>query len=533
MTDREQRALEIASFRYRIIADAAEAAGGGGVRRAIAAAAERRYVNLAGHRVCFSRRTLWRWLALYQQGGLNALQPRRRKDAAQLRALSTEVLERAVRLRQENVERPTRTVIDILERLKVVAVGALKRSTLDRHLSHRGAARRTLHRLGIKTFQKILTTRPLELVIADFHHGPYVRTAGEEKARRALLLAFIDHFSRYLLESRYYLHEDFTVLRFGFRRLLLAYGPFERLYIDNGPSFQSARFHAACKNEVLNIEVVHSQAYTSEGRGVCERFNGTAKTQFESEVRSRDELLTLDELNAGWEAWVAERYHRDIHSETGEPPFERFQAHAELRPAPDLTRIDELLRLRKTVRVHKKWSIVEVRALRYVVDPALRGRLVHVLYDPFDPLYVLIEFDGRILQRAYPQKAGEIPPQPAPPKKPATSTDYLALLRRDYEARTQAELGALNLRAPQVSPELSYADLQALLTACRGKALSVAEQTELAACLRKWRPIDPVTAHRALAAARRRLGSGLHLRVYLEVLETSLVRQRAQGAKPS
>ena len=532
MTDREQRALEIASFRYRIIADAAEAVGAD-VSQAIEASVERTYVHPDGQSVGCSARTLWRWLGLYKEGGLNALRPKRRKDSGKLRALSSKVLDRAVELRQENQERPTKTVIDILERLHVAAPGILKRSTLDRHFAHRGVSRRTLHRLGVKTFQQILTTRPLELVIADFHHGPYVRMAGEDKAQRALLLAFIDHFSRYLLESRYYLHEDFAALRFGFRRLLVTWGVLDRLYIDNGPSFHSARFHAACKNEVIDIEVVHSKAYTSEGRGVCERANRTFKEQFESEARNREELLTLEELNAAWEAWVAERYHRDIHSETGEAPFERFKAHAELRPAPDLARIDELLRLRKSARVHKKWSTVEVRTMRYVVDPALRGRSVHVLCDPFDPEYVLIEFDGRILQRAYPQKAGEIAPQPEPAAKPATATDYLALLRRDYEARTQAELSALNLSTAKPSPELSFADLKALLTTCRGQALSVGEHTELAASFRKLRPIDPHSARRALDGARRRLGTGLHLRVYLELLQTSLIRNRTTKGKSS
>jgi len=532
MREGEEKALEIASFRYRIIADAAEAVGGG-VSAAIEAAAARQYVNLCGEKVRFRARTLWRWLKLYRRGGLNALRPHRRKDAGKLRSLPQTVLDQAVKLRKENEERPTKTVIDILERLKVVYPGSLKRSTLDRHLDHLGLSRRMLHRLGEKTFRKILTTAPLELVIADFHHGPYVRLLADERARRALLLAFIDHFSRYVLESRYYLHEDFAVLRFGFRHLLLTYGPFERLYIDNGPSFHSARFHAACKNEALDIEVVHSEPYTSEGRGVCERFNGTVKTQFESEVRHREELLTIEELNAAWQAWLAERYHRDTHSETGESPFERFRAHARLRAAPDLTRIDELLRLRKSARVHKKWSTVEVRGIRYLVDSALRGRRVQVLYDPMEPTYVLIEFDGRILERAYPQKAGQVPPQPEKPPKPETSTDYLALLRRDYEARTQAELAALRLRAPKASTEISFTDLKALLTTCRATELSANEHSELAACMRKMRPIDPDAARIALDGARRRFGVGLHLRVYLDVLETSLVRKRAKQGESS
>ncbi|MFH2007990.1 MAG: transposase, partial [bacterium] len=140
-------------------------------------------------------------------------------------------------------------------------------------------------------------------MVADFHHGPYVRVGHDDKARKALLLVFIDHFSRDILDGRYYLHEDFAVLRFGFRRVLLVHGLFDLLYIDNGPSFQTKRFHAACKNELLDIKVVHSKPYVSEGRGVCERFNKTVKGQFESEARrylaqSEDDSLDPDDEQA-------------------------------------------------------------------------------------------------------------------------------------------------------------------------------------------------------------------------------------------
>ena len=66
--------------------------------------------------------------------------------------------------------------------------------------------------------------------------------------------------------------------------------------MDNGAAFQASRFHAAC--ETLDIKLVHSVPYRSEGRGVIERFNRTLKEQFEAEVREREEPLTLDELNA-------------------------------------------------------------------------------------------------------------------------------------------------------------------------------------------------------------------------------------------
>jgi transposase InsO family protein len=530
--DEDEARLSIATFRYRLIAEAAEASDDA-VTAAVLQAAASTYHDLDGNAVEVSERTLWRWLAAYRKGGLAGLRPKVRKDRGELRACSPDVLDQAARLRRDNEARATKTIIDILERTKVVEPGALARSTLDRHLERMGLSRRRLHKLGSKTYKKVRTDAPFELVVADFHHGPYVRVGDEDKARKALLLAFIDHFSRYVPEGRYYLHEDFEALRFGFRILLLAFGCSKMCYVDNGPSFQSNRFHAACTHELIGIELVHSKPYVSEGRGVVERFNRTVKEQFESEVRAREDLLTLDELNAYFEAWLAERYHKDTHSETGLPPAERFTSTPPLlRPAPEGALLDELLRLRARRTVHKKWSTVQVDQRRYVVDPALRGRRVHALYDPFAPDHVLVEFDGRIVQRAYLQKPGEAPPKAPDQKAPEGSkTDYLALLRADYEASTRAELAALRLRIPEPSLELSLVDLVDLVQACRGAVLTDRERSEVSALFRKMRPIDPKAATTTLDGARRRLGLGLHLRVYLDALQTSLLRNRTKGKK--
>jgi hypothetical protein len=344
-------------------------------------------------------------------------------------------------------------------------------------------------------------------------------------------LCFIDHFSRYIVEGRYYLHEDFAALRFGFRRVLLVYGPCRRLYVDNGPSFQSHRFFAACKNEKLDIQLVHSKPYCAEGRGCCERFNRTLKEQFEIEAGGRDELLTLDDLNGYFEAWLSERYHRDIHSETAQAPFDRFMDNVTVRQAPDLQLIDELLRLRRTAKVHAKWCTVEVQAIRYLVDCALRGRKVQVLYDVFDKSYVLIEYEGKMLQRAYPQKPGQAPPQPPAIQTPRPDVDYLQMLRQDYQARTAAELSALQLAPAGSRKELTCTELLGLLCACRAAPLTDAESVQAAAAFRKMRPLQPEPTRTAIDSARRQLGTGLHLSVYLEALQSSLIRERKKGQK--
>lgn len=534
MTDWQDKALQIAAHRYRLIADAAEA-DGPGVTIAIERSAKRPHDDADERAQRYTSRTLWRWLQAYRQSGLTGLMPRRRSDAGKRKAISDKVLHKAIGLRKQNPHRATATLIDMLERTDVVEPGSLKRSTLDRHLGSAGVSRRVLRTVGDKVFGKIATEYPLQLVIGDFHHGPYVRTrgGGDDGARRALLLCFIDHFSRYIPEGRYYLHEDFAALRFGFRRLLLIHGPCDKMYVDNGPSFQSHRFAAACSNEHLGIQLVHSKPYRAEGRGCCERFNRTVKEQFESEVKGGDELLTLDELNAYFEAWLAERYHRDIHSETGQSPYERFSKHVTVRQAPDLQLIDELLRLRKPVRVHPKWATAQVQTIRYQVDAALRGCRVHALYDIFDNSYVLIEYQGRIVQRAYPQQRGHGPVQPERLTEPvpASDTDYLKLLRQGYEARTAAELGALGILAPQRKKELPLVELQTLLTECRANPLTDAERSLVGAFFRKFRPLPTESIRAAVQSTRRKLGVGLHISVYLDALQTSLLNERKKGKK--
>jgi transposase InsO family protein len=527
----DERRLDIAAFRYRVIAEAADA-NGAGVTDAVRDGAQRTHTDMDNQQVTITGRTLWRWLRAYRKGGLLALRPAARSTRGAARAIKPTLLALAYRLRRKNPQRPTKTIIDILVRGGRAPPHEIARSTLDRHLARAGLSRLVLRTTGRKTFRKVKTDAPFELVVGDFKHGPYVRVGAADDLRKSLLCAFIDHHSRYVPQGRYFLHEDFAALRFSFRRLTLAYGLMEKVYLDNGPAFQANRFHAACG--ALGVNPVHSIAYTSEGRGVIERFNRTVKEQFETEVRRREEPPTLDELNAYFEAWLSERYHRDVHAEIGEPPGERFARLMRDRPAPDPVLLDEWMRLKDRRTVHKKWSTVEVGGVRYVVSPSLRGRRVDVLHDPFDRAHVLVAFDGRIVERALPQKPGEVPADLPTPPADGPDVDYLALVKADYDRRTHAELAALRLRPPTPQAELSLPDLATLVERCRGRELAAAEKSDVSALWRRMRPIDPQAARLALDRARRRSGDRLHVRVYLDALRDHLLRERTRtkGHKP-
>ncbi len=390
--------------------------------------------------------------------------------------------------------------------------------------------RRMLHVLGTKRHVRLSFEHALDFVVGDFHAGPYVRTETGE-IRRTELGAFIDHPSRYVPESRYGMAESLMTVRRGLRALCTVAGLPVVLYVDNGPGYQAERFHFGCGQ--LGIRIAHSKPYVSEGRGVIERFNRTVKDAFEVEVRLRPEPPTLDELNALWRAWLEERYQRRVHSETGEPPRERWERlllKTEVRRA-DPVLLDEVLRLRARRTVHPKTSTVEIGGVRFVVDTTLRSRRVDVLYDPYDLSSVLVYFDRKRIERALPQIAGEHPVQ-APPAvpRPPPSVDYLGLLRRDYERRRAEELSTLRFGpARNHSAYLTIARLLEQLQTCSGRPLGLVEREHAASALEALAPLEIAIADTALKTAVASLGTGLHASQYLTALREHVLAIRKKG----
>ena len=326
--------------------------------------------------------------------------------------------------------------------------------------------------------------------------------------------------------------ENLMAVRRGLRALCTVAGLPRRIYVDHGPGYQAKRFHFACSQ--LGIDLCQSKPYVSEGRGVIERFNRTIKEAFEIEVRLRPEPPTLDELNAFWWAWLDERYHRRPHSEIGEPPLERWQrllAQTQVRRA-DPALVDELLRLRAKRTVHEKTSTVEVCGVKFVVDTALRRRKVQVLYDPHDLSSVLIFYDGRRIERATPQIAGERPLARTPKAKPPPSVDYLELLRRDHQRRRADATAAIRFRpAPsdREDAQLTVSLLVERLRTCCGRTLGDVEAEHAAQILHALAPVEIAIAETALRTAVATLGSGLHASQYLDALRVHVLGLRRKG----
>lgn len=524
--DEEARAEAL--FRYRVIAPLLDEGASAPLRTRVDARAVEPHVHPARGAITVTARTLWTWLGLFRDGGIEALQPRQRKDKGSLRALSPEALARAEALRRELPKRWTSTVMDILVREGTIAKeGAPHRATIDRHLVRLGASRRQLRVLGEKRTIKMRFDAFGDLWVGDYHHGPRVlRPDGSTTI--AKLGAFIDHATRYPVCDQWYLAEDLGSLRDTLLRALLRFGVPRVAYTDRGAVYRAEQL--AYSLAALGVRLVHSRPYYSQGRGVIERWWQLADA-FQAEVEAREELLTIHELSRLWEAFRTLRYLEETHSELGMSPA-RAIATVEPRPIdPAVAR--ELFLVRADRTVHPKSGCVSVEGRHFLCDASLRGREVTVRYDPRDLSSVLIFVDKVRVGRALPQPIGRItdPPPPERPKGPRT--DYLALLRADYDRRlveqarpvAYADLGALD---PSFD-ESRFLTLLADLTSARVRG---AEAGEVHAFWQAFGPLPEKLVRIGLDQAVRLRGTGRHVRVYLAILRT-VVLARLQSPTPT
>jgi putative transposase len=422
----EERRREIGLFRYALVRDAADPALSKAQRgRLVGALADRGHLGPDGRLVRVSRTTLGRWIRAYRHGGFEALVPRPRVTPLRTPA---GMLELAFRLKRE---RPERTAAQVRE-IMLASVGdqlvpGLR--TLQTHLARQGLNVRGDGRSPGKVYGRFEAAERNQLWTGDGLHGPKLASAG---ARRAVLLAFIDDHSRLLVGWRWGTGEDVFRLEAALRAGLMGRGVPEAILVDRGSAFVSSQLLRACA--VLGVRLIHASPRAAATKGKIERFFRTVRDQFLVEI---DDGVELPELNRLFSAWLEVVYHRRMHSETNATPLERFDAAgAPALPTPALLREAFLWSQERTVT---KTATVSLHGNQYEVDPALTGRKVALIFDPFDLTRIEVCYQHRpfgtavplvIGRHTHPQAQRELPPPAA-----STGIDYLKLLaeQRDTE----------------------------------------------------------------------------------------------------
>jgi putative transposase len=435
----DPRRREVALFRYGLIREAADPELSPSERgRLVRELASREHRGPDGEWTTVGRSTLDRWIVAYRTGGFDALVPAQRRRQL---VCDVELLDLAVKLKREN---PRRTATHIVELIVTELAGR------DRQVPSDRTVQRHFARLGLnvrpdgsapEAFGRFEAAKVNDLWVGDVAHGP--RVAG----RKALLFAFMDDHSRLIVGHRWGRSEDVLRLEAALRRGIASRGVPKRIYVDNGAPFVSHQLQRICA--VLGIQLVHSRPGRPQGRGKIERFFATVRSQFLVEIAD-DQLATLDELNDLFTAWVETRYHHRPHRETSQSPLERFTA-AGIPEVPTPAQLREAFLWSET-RTVTKTAMVSLHGNHYEVDPALVGRRVQLVFDPFDLEHLEVRWDGRDFGVALPHqltvhvhpKATAEPPDVLDGMT-STGIDYLALIEAEHRQATRRTINFADL----------------------------------------------------------------------------------------
>ena len=352
-----------------------------------------------------------RHLQHYRERGYKSLEDTPRSDKGILRSVSPEVVDEAVKLRQELPSRSVRRIIEILEGERKVKPGEVSRSSLNRHLIARGYGTAQL-RAADKMPQpssRFQRKKRNDLWQSDIKYGCKVSVNGTKK--QTYLLTLIDDKTRMIMHAEFYGTQKLPILEDCFRKALLKFGKPVDILVDNGKIFVSKWFKLACAR--FGIHHISAKPYSAKTKGKCEKYHQRVD-EFLREFELEPEQ-TLDNLNRKFAIYLDEGYIHDTHEavkiekrdpKTGAILQVRkrtpYQAYIE-DPAKvkyiSSTECREAF-LWEEQRTVDKSGCIKFSGVVFDVGVALLRRRVDIRYDPFDISIIEIWHEGKFQRKA-------------------------------------------------------------------------------------------------------------------------------------
>jgi len=404
-------------------------------------AQKREHAQTVRTRLRISGRTLRRYLKRLREQGPRALVRAKRSDAGKLRLFCSAILIKAQELLKQNPRRSVPMLMKLLEQEPQLAerIKRISSSTLYYHLRKAGHQFRGADKEPpAAVYNRFQADFPNQLWQGDARHGiPLPHPAKPRTSKMTYLFAWVDDFSRKIMDARYYWDEKLPRMEDCFHRAALRWGVPQRLYCDNGRVYLSRHFLLVVSD--LGIKKIHHPAYAAWCKGKVESVMKSLK-RFQSEAVLAD-LKTIEELNATLAAWVEVEYNGKIHSGTGESPNERWRHNILHHPPKRITDIDAFnaLFLWRVKRSIDKFGSVRFQRNCYRIHALPVGSEVELRYNPFDlsevRLYHLGNFHSILTASSLKRKALLKVPQ----EKPASgySPEAAEYFRRIREKATE------------------------------------------------------------------------------------------------
>ncbi len=314
---------DVALCRYLVVAEVCAAIVGGlGKSAAVKAVAERFHLDLVGRVRRHGVRTLWRWLADWEKGGLKELT--RSPGKARASTLPVRFLELLLKLKGDSPDIAVPEVIRIARATGVIAEDErVDRTTVWRYCRRRDLPTRRRNASKRDRQRPWRFASRMQCVLAD---GKHFR-AGSVRARRVAIF-FLDDATRFILAAVVGTSESAALALRGLRKVISRWGLMTCFYVDLG--FDTLDLARACA--ALRVALILGTKRYPEARGGLERFNRTAEEQllcgWPGNPAIDPELVALERRV---EHWAMEQYNHTPHEALAhETPASRF--HADRRP---------------------------------------------------------------------------------------------------------------------------------------------------------------------------------------------------------
>ncbi len=391
----EKHRLDVAMFRYRVIAPLIDLAGPARMAE-VRRLAGKPWVIPGTSRTRVAQGTILHWQRAWRRGGLDALKPGPRSDRGKSRRLTVEAAELLISIRRDHPELSVRDVVARAEQTD----GFSDPVSLS-------AAYRLFHAEGLMTperappdLRRFAHAHAGDLWQSDIMHGP--KCGDGRRRRKTYMIVMIDDATRIVPWSAFAFSEGINDFLPVFRQALLRRGIPGKLFVDNGSAYRSRRLDLVCAR--LGIALIHARPYHAAGKGKAERYIRTVRQRFLPGLEAAD-TASLDILNRRLAAWVEGEYHHTPHRGLeGMAPADAWAAKAlDVRLVDGSVDLDDLF-LDEAVRKVSKDRVVSLRKQFYEVDAGLVGQKVTLRFDPAAPpgRPILVVADGEDAGQAWP-----------------------------------------------------------------------------------------------------------------------------------
>jgi len=382
---------EEALFRYQIIS-AVLAQERLGARRAevIRDLATARHPVPGGERTV-SARSIYRWLAAYNAGGLEGLEPADREKLKGSLVLSNEFLEFLIQGRERD---PNASIPELIRQARACGVlhslDPVVRSTVWRTCRRMEIATRRRRSLLPADVRRFAFPERMQLGLGDFVHF----RAGSRRLRRVALY-LLDDATRFGLGVRVGTSERAELLLLELEQAVRTFGRMDALYFDRGSAFWADDVKAALAS--LEIPAIPGTAGYPQGRGKVERFFRSLRARL---LRSLDGAADVDPDPGALRLRLAhdlfEIYNHLPHEGLGgDTPHQRFYAsNRPLVPFDDEERLRSAFILPVTRSVSND-GVVSYDGTAYELPRGVRGRTVTIYRYLLEGGAIYMDHEGR------------------------------------------------------------------------------------------------------------------------------------------